>query len=189
MGCCWGAQELVCVADSEVEAVVAYRNALENALGQPAAAHPVEGYGAANLSLAQARRRKPAPPAGPGAGGRAGAATMTRCAPQGRAYMHHRLGLSMAGPSSRCAGSRGVERLRVLLGGPRDCQLAESFQSLTALGSPAGAARPVGAAARGQAGAENRGRGRRAARRRAGTPGLPLRDSAHAAPALMAFVT
>ncbi len=118
-----GAQELVCVADSEVEAVVAYRNALENALGQPAAAHPVEGYGAANLSLAQARRRKPAPPAGPGAGGRAGAATMTRCAPQGRAYMHHRLGLSMAGPSSRCAGSRGVERLRVVLVAPDTASL------------------------------------------------------------------
>ncbi|KAK9842212.1 hypothetical protein WJX81_000803 [Elliptochloris bilobata] len=49
-------EELVCAADSEVEAVIAYRNALENALGQPAAAHPVEGYGASNLSLAQARR-------------------------------------------------------------------------------------------------------------------------------------
>ena len=46
-------QELVCAADSEVEAVIAYRNALENALLQPAAAHPVEGFGAANLSLAQ----------------------------------------------------------------------------------------------------------------------------------------
>ena len=46
-------QELVCAADSEVEAVLAYRNALENALGQPAAAHPVEGYGASSLSLAQ----------------------------------------------------------------------------------------------------------------------------------------
>lgn len=47
-------QELVCAADSEVEAVIAYRNALENALLQPAAAHPVESFGAANLSLAQA---------------------------------------------------------------------------------------------------------------------------------------
>lgn len=43
----------MCAADSEVEAVLAYRNALENALGQPAAAHPVEGYGASSLSLAQ----------------------------------------------------------------------------------------------------------------------------------------
>ena len=33
--------------------MLAYRNALENALGQPAAAHPVEGYGASSLSLAQ----------------------------------------------------------------------------------------------------------------------------------------
>ena len=49
----------MCAADSEVEAVLAYRNALENALGQPAAAHPVEGYGASSLSLAQV------PPAGP----------------------------------------------------------------------------------------------------------------------------
>lgn len=46
-------QELVCSADEDREAVLAYRNALENALDAPAAAHPMEGYGPDNMSLAQ----------------------------------------------------------------------------------------------------------------------------------------
>ena len=46
-------QELVCSADAEKEAVQAYRQALEQALDQPAAAHPVESYGMDNMSLAQ----------------------------------------------------------------------------------------------------------------------------------------
>lgn len=50
-GC--GVQELVCSADEDREAVLAYRNALENALDAPAAAHPMEGYGPDNMSLAQ----------------------------------------------------------------------------------------------------------------------------------------
>ncbi|CAL8470685.1 g10227 [Coccomyxa elongata] len=49
-------EELVCSADEDREAVLAYRNALENALDAPAAAHPVEGYGPDNMSMAQARR-------------------------------------------------------------------------------------------------------------------------------------
>ena len=49
----WRAQELVCSADQDVEAVLAYRSALEQALDAPAAAHPVEGYGPDNMSLAQ----------------------------------------------------------------------------------------------------------------------------------------
>ncbi|CAK0782941.1 hypothetical protein CVIRNUC_006136 [Coccomyxa viridis] len=49
-------EELVCSADAEKEAVQAYRQALEQALDQPAAAHPVESYGMDNMSLAQARR-------------------------------------------------------------------------------------------------------------------------------------
>jgi hypothetical protein len=48
-----GVQELVCSADEDREAVLAYRNALENALDAPAAAHPMEGYGPDNMSLAQ----------------------------------------------------------------------------------------------------------------------------------------
>ena len=47
------AQELVCAADADKEAVLAYRAALEQALDQPAAAHPVESYGVDNMSLAQ----------------------------------------------------------------------------------------------------------------------------------------
>ena len=46
-------QELVCAADADKEAVLAYRQALEQALDQPAAAHPVESYGMENMSLAQ----------------------------------------------------------------------------------------------------------------------------------------
>lgn len=46
-------QELVCAADADKEAVLAYRAALEQALDQPAAAHPVESYGVDNMSLAQ----------------------------------------------------------------------------------------------------------------------------------------
>ncbi len=46
-------QELVCSADEDREAVLAYRNALEKALDAPAAAHPVEGYGPDNMSMAQ----------------------------------------------------------------------------------------------------------------------------------------
>jgi len=46
----------VCSADEDREAVLAYRNALENALDAPAAAHPVEGYGPDNMSLAQVSR-------------------------------------------------------------------------------------------------------------------------------------
>lgn len=49
-------QELVCSADEDREAVLAYRNALENALDAPAAAHPVEGYGPDNMSMAQVGR-------------------------------------------------------------------------------------------------------------------------------------
>ena len=37
---------------SEVEAVQASRAAMESAMAGPSAAHPVEGYGADNLSLA-----------------------------------------------------------------------------------------------------------------------------------------
>ena len=48
-------QELVCAADADKEAVLAYRQALEQALDQPAAAHPVESYGMENMSLAQVR--------------------------------------------------------------------------------------------------------------------------------------
>ena len=54
------AQELVCSADQDGEAGAAFRSALEQALDAPAAAHPVEGYGPDNMSLAQAL-----PPAGP----------------------------------------------------------------------------------------------------------------------------
>ena len=43
----------MCSADAEKEAVQAYRQALEQALDQPAAAHPVESYGMDNMSLAQ----------------------------------------------------------------------------------------------------------------------------------------
>ena len=49
------AQELVCAADADKEAVLAYRAALEQALDQPAAAHPVESYGVDNMSLTQVR--------------------------------------------------------------------------------------------------------------------------------------
>ena len=48
-------QELVCAADADKEAVLAYRAALEQALDQPAAAHPIESYGVDNMSLAQVR--------------------------------------------------------------------------------------------------------------------------------------
>ena len=43
----------MCAADADKEAVLAYRQALEQALDQPAAAHPVESYGMENMSLAQ----------------------------------------------------------------------------------------------------------------------------------------
>lgn len=52
-------QELVCSADEDREAVLAYRNALEQALDAPAAAHPVEGYGPDNMSLAQVQSMNP----------------------------------------------------------------------------------------------------------------------------------
>lgn len=48
-----GWQELVCAADQDVQAELAYRAALEQALEAPAAAHPVEVYGLDNMSLAQ----------------------------------------------------------------------------------------------------------------------------------------
>ena len=43
----------MCAADADKEAVLAYRQALEQALDQPAAAHPYEAYGETNMSLAQ----------------------------------------------------------------------------------------------------------------------------------------
>ncbi len=43
----------MCAADADKEAVLAYRTALEQALDQPAAAHPIESYGVENMSLAQ----------------------------------------------------------------------------------------------------------------------------------------
>ena len=43
----------MCAADADKEAVLAYRAALEQALDQPAAAHPIESYGVDNMSLAQ----------------------------------------------------------------------------------------------------------------------------------------
>ncbi|CAG9464640.1 unnamed protein product [Pedinophyceae sp. YPF-701] len=47
--------ELVPEAD-EAEAGIAYRNALENSMNSPSAAHPLEGVGKGNFSVAQARR-------------------------------------------------------------------------------------------------------------------------------------
>lgn len=46
----------MCAADADKEAVLAYRAALEQALDQPAAAHPIESYGVENMSLAQVGR-------------------------------------------------------------------------------------------------------------------------------------
>lgn len=48
-------QELVPEADDK-EALVAYRNALENAVSSPSAAHPVESIGEEGMSVATARR-------------------------------------------------------------------------------------------------------------------------------------
>ncbi|DBA72208.1 TPA: hypothetical protein ACH3X2_010604 [Trebouxia sp. C0005] len=42
---------------SSLEAVQASRTAMESALARPSAAHPIEGYGSDNLSLAKARRQ------------------------------------------------------------------------------------------------------------------------------------
>ncbi|KAK9829474.1 hypothetical protein WJX72_006078 [[Myrmecia] bisecta] len=47
---------VVCSTDPEVEALKAYRTALQQSLEAPSAAHPIESYGSDNLSLAQARQ-------------------------------------------------------------------------------------------------------------------------------------
>ena len=46
-------EDPVCSADAEAEAMRTYKLALESAMGGPSAAHPVEGFGDDNLSLAQ----------------------------------------------------------------------------------------------------------------------------------------
>jgi hypothetical protein len=131
------AQELVCVADSEVEAVVAYRNALENALGQPAAAHPVEGYGASNLSLAQARRRAPALPGRAWRGRAGGRGPRLRRPRPARARLQ---GTSESAsswqPRLQALLAHGGSRGCASAGGPRGCQLAGNFQSLNGPGRP-----------------------------------------------------
>ena len=44
-------------AELQAQALAAARASLSSSLDAPSAAHPVEGYGNGNLSLAQARRK------------------------------------------------------------------------------------------------------------------------------------